>query len=60
MKNMESNDHLKECARINDEEIRGVKNAIKNFVEAKKGEDNQTDKGKKKSIIASAIKSAKK
>ena len=44
LKNMEGH---KEEAKDTDEEISGVKNAIRGFVEAKKGEANSTDKGKK-------------
>lgn len=43
--------NLKEnCAAQFSSDILGMKNAIKQFVEAKKGEANQVDKGKKKII----------
>jgi hypothetical protein len=37
-------------------EAMGTSNAIRNFVEAKKGEENLVDKGKKKNILISALK----
>ena len=47
---------LKTEARTSDEEISGVKNAIRGFVEAKKGEARAVDKGKKRSLLVSALK----
>lgn len=58
--NMKTNNRLVEKAKINDDETLGIHNAIRNFVEAKKGAQNQTDKGKKKGILVSAIKASKK
>jgi len=43
-------------AKASDEEISGVKNAIRTFVEAKKGEARMVNKGKKRSLLVSALK----
>lgn len=42
-----------------EKEAMGTSNAIRNFVEAKKGEENAVDKGQKRNLLVSALKKFK-
>lgn len=48
-------EEIKQEAETGDDEVMGVKNAIRGFVEAKKGEANAVDKGKS-GILRRALK----
>lgn len=48
-------EEIKQEAKTGDDEVMGVKNAIRGFVEAKKGEENAVDKGKS-GILRRALK----